>query len=45
MDNSFYVNNKVGAVDGISYKGSAEPVSYGEMLKFDGVPDVFKKSW
>ena len=43
VKNNFYVNNEVGAVDGISYKGSAEPVSYGEMLKLDGVPDVFKK--
>lgn len=38
-----FVENGVGGIDGISYVGIAEPVSYSEMMKLPDVPEWFKK--
>ena len=38
---NYYVDNGLGAVDGISYKGAAEPISFEELKKTDGIPENF----
>ena len=38
-----FVENDVGGIDGISYAGSAEPISYNEMIQLSDVPEWFKK--
>ena len=40
--NSF-VHESLGAVDGISYSGKAEPVSYESLLKTEGLPEAFSQ--
>ncbi len=39
----YFVENSVGGIDGVSYKGSCESLSYEEMLTRDDIPDIFKK--
>ena len=39
----YFVENGLGGIDGVSYKGKAEPVSYDEMLKHENIPDIFRK--
>ena len=38
-----YVHESLGAVDGISYAGKAEPVSYEELLQTEGLPENFSR--
>ncbi len=38
-----YVHESLGAVDGISYSGKAEPVSYEELLGTEGLPANFSQ--
>lgn len=40
--NSF-VHESLGAVDGISYSGKAEPVSYDSLLETEGLPEAFSQ--
>lgn len=40
--NSF-VHESLGAVDGISYSGKAEPVSYESLLETEGLPEAFSQ--
>lgn len=37
-----YVHDGLGAVDGISYSGRAEPVSYEQLLEREGLPERFR---
>lgn len=39
--NNYYVDNGVHGIDGISYMGIAEPVTYDNLLKTAGVPSDF----
>lgn len=39
--NNYYVNDKVAAIDGISYSEKASPLSYDELLKIEGLPMAF----
>lgn len=41
LRDNYYVNNGVGAVDSISYSGKAEPISYAELSKINGLPRRF----
>lgn len=43
VEGCVFVENDLGGLDGISYAGIAEPVSYSEMMRLPGVPDWFKK--
>ncbi len=43
VNNCYFVENGVGGIDGVSYKGKAEPLSYQEMIKLKNIPDIFKK--
>lgn len=38
---NFFVDNSLGAVDGISYKGKAEPISFEELKNISGIPARF----
>lgn len=38
---NYYVHETLGAIDGISYSGAAEPVSYAELTSMTGTPDPF----
>lgn len=38
---NFFVQREIGAVDGISYKDAAEPVSYDELKEMPGIPKRF----
>ena len=38
---NLYVDNGLGALDGASYSGSGEPISYDEMTKLEKVPSSF----
>lgn len=38
---NFHINNNLGAVDGISYDGKAEPLSFEELKNMNGVPLKF----
>ena len=38
-----YVHERLGAVDGISYSGKAEPVSYESLLETEGLPQAFSQ--
>ncbi len=42
VKNNVFVSDVLAGVDGISYMGKAEPVSYEQFLKVKGVPDIFK---
>ena len=39
--NNYYVDNGVHGIDGISYMGIAEPITYEMLLKTDGIPADF----
>lgn len=41
LENNFYTHPRLGAVDGISYSGKAQAVSYEELLKLKGLPEEF----
>ncbi len=38
---NYFVNNDVGAIDGISYTGNAEPISFEELRTISGIPKWF----
>lgn len=40
---NFYVDNGVHGIDGISYTGVAQPITYDELLKVHGVPMDFRQ--
>lgn len=42
VEGCFFVENDVGGIDGISYAGSAEPISYNEMIQLPDIPEWFK---
>ena len=42
IKNNTFVDNGIGAVDGISYSGIAYPVPYGQMIAFGNTPKEFK---
>ena len=42
VEDCVFVENDVGGIDGISYAGKAEPISYGEMIKLPDIPELFK---
>lgn len=44
VEGCVFVENDVGGIDGISYIGIAEPVSYSEMMQLPDVPEWFKKT-
>lgn len=39
---NFFTSEKDGGVDGISYTGSAESLSYNELISLPGIPEEFK---
>lgn len=39
---NFYVDEGLGAVDGISYEGEAKALAYGELVRMEGVPAEFQ---
>lgn len=39
---NFYVDDTRGAVDGVSYAGQAEPVSYEALAEMEGLPGAFR---
>lgn len=41
--NYFVDSDTLAGIDGISYEGIAEPLSYTEFMKLDNVPDAFRK--
>lgn len=41
LENNFYTHPRLGAVDGISYSGKAQAVSYEELLELEGLPEEF----
>ena len=43
VSDCYFVENEYGGIDGVSYKGKAQPVSYTEMLKYDDIPELFRK--
>ncbi len=43
VSDNVFVHESLGAVDGISYAGRAEPVSYEALLEREGLPEPFKK--
>lgn len=43
VENNAYVHERLGAVDGISYKGRAAAISYDELMTTEGIPDSFHK--
>ena len=40
---NLYVNESLGAIDGISYVGRAEPVGYDDLIAMPGIPDGFRQ--
>lgn len=36
-----FVNDELAAINGVSYEGKAEPISYEELLLVDGLPEIF----
>lgn len=42
ISNNFFVKGCPAGIDGVSYAGIAEPVSYGEFLCLEGLPDIYK---
>lgn len=41
VDN-YFVSEEIAGIDRISYSGKAEPISYEEMLKVEGIPNKFR---
>ena len=41
VKNNFFAGDALYGIDGISYDGIAQPISYEEMLKVDGIPLAF----
>ena len=41
-ENCFFVENGVGGINGISYKGQAQALTFQEMMKKSDVPDLFR---
>ena len=42
VEDCVFVENNIGGIDGISYAGKAEPISYDEMIKLPDIPEWFK---
>lgn len=42
VKNNYFVSEEIAGIDRISYSGKAEPVSYQEMLKIEGLPNKFR---
>ena len=42
IENNFFVSDEMAGIDRISYSGKAEPLSYQEMLKIEGLPGKFR---
>ena len=42
VEDCVFVKNDVGGIDGISYAGKAEPLSYDEMINLPDIPELFK---
>ena len=38
---NYFVSEEIAGIDRISYSGKAEPISYKEMLKLEGIPNKF----
>ena len=43
VENNWFVENEIGGIDGVSYAGKAEPISYEEMTARAEVPDSFRR--
>lgn len=43
LENNLYVDNGLGADDGITYENEAEGLSYEEFLQREGIPDEFRQ--
>lgn len=41
--NNYYVHDTIAAIDGISYKGKASPLSYEKLLEVEMLPEAFRK--
>ncbi len=41
LQGNYYVENGVGAIDGISYAGGAAPMAYREFCALEGIPEAF----
>lgn len=41
VEQTYFVENAVGGIDNISYKGKAEPISYEAMVAMESVPEIF----
>lgn len=39
---NYFVSEEIAGIDRISYSGKAEPISYEEMLKVEGIPNKFR---
>lgn len=42
LQGNYFVHDELAAVNGISYSGKAEPISYEELLLVEGLPTIFK---
>jgi len=42
LQENYFVYSELAGINGISYEGKAEPVSFDELLLFDGLPDIFR---
>ena len=42
LSGNHFVHETLGAIDGISYSGMAEPLSYEELLRQEGLPEPFR---
>ncbi len=42
---NFFVNDSLGGIDGISYKGKAQPIVYKNLLKVENIPSMFKSMY
>ncbi len=42
LQGNYFVHDELAAVNGISYAGKAEPISYEELLLVEGLPTIFK---
>ncbi len=42
LKNNYFVSDTLGGLDGISFKGMAESISYEDLLLVEGLPEVFQ---
>lgn len=42
VSGNYFVSEEIAGIDRISYSGKAEPISYEEMLKIEGIPNKFR---